>query len=55
MHSRVADAVGAVLPGVDVTVRQANTGLSQSAVTNETGQYTFPRACRSVRIGSKRR
>jgi hypothetical protein len=42
ISGRVTDASGAVLPGVDITIRQTNTGLSRSAVTNETGQYTFP-------------
>jgi carboxypeptidase family protein len=35
----VRDQSGAVLPGVEVTVTQTETGLVRSAVTNETGSY----------------
>jgi hypothetical protein len=42
ISGRVTDSSGAVLPGVDVTVTQSQTGLVRSAVTNETGQYTLP-------------
>src|SRR5205823_9481681 len=38
----VHDASGAVLPGVDVTATHADTGISRSAVTNETGFYVLP-------------
>src|SRR2546429_595349 len=37
----VKDTSGAVLPGVEVTVTQTETGLKRSAVTNETGSYTL--------------
>src|SRR5439155_1200490 len=33
---------GAVLPGVQVTATQTATGLSRSAITNETGSYVLP-------------
>src|SRR5262245_333063 len=33
------DQSGAVLPGVEVTVTQTETGISRMAVTNETGGY----------------
>src|SRR6266850_3733096 len=36
----INDSSGAVLPGVEVTVTQTNTGLSRSAVTNEAGSYS---------------
>jgi hypothetical protein len=36
------DQSGAVLPGVDVTATQTDTGISRSAVTNETGSYVLP-------------
>ena len=37
----VTDPSGAVLPGVDVTVTQTDTGLTRSVVTNETGSYSM--------------
>ena len=37
----VTDQSGAVLPGVEVTVRQTDTGLTRTAVTNETGSYVL--------------
>jgi hypothetical protein len=42
ISGRVTDASGAVLPGVDVTFTQTDTGLARSVVTNETGQYVVP-------------
>src|SRR2546426_8370620 len=38
----VKDQSGAVLPGVEVTVTQTDTGIARSAVTNETGSYVLP-------------
>jgi len=38
----VTDTSGGVLPGVDVTVTQTDTGLTRSAVTDESGNYTLP-------------
>src|SRR2546422_868111 len=35
----VKDQTGAVLPGVEVTATQTDTGFKRSAVTNETGSY----------------
>src|SRR5712692_3008516 len=37
----VRDQSGAVLPGVEVTVTQTDTGATRSAVTNETGSYVL--------------
>ena len=37
----VKDQSGAVLPGVEVSMTQAETGLMRSAVTNETGSYAM--------------
>jgi hypothetical protein len=37
----VADQSGAVLPGVEVTATQTDTGVSRSVVTNETGSYVL--------------
>jgi Carboxypeptidase regulatory-like domain len=38
----VKDQSGAVLPGVEVTATQTETGIARSAVTNETGSYILP-------------
>ena len=38
----VTDESGGVLPGVDVTVTQTDTGLTRSAVSDATGGYTLP-------------
>src|SRR3954470_2412073 len=36
------DQSGAVLPGVEVTATQTETGISRMSVTNETGSYVLP-------------
>jgi len=38
----VRDQSGAVLPGVDVTATQTNTGIVRSTVTNASGAYVLP-------------
>ncbi len=38
----VRDQSGAVLPGVEVTATQTETGISRSTITNETGTYVLP-------------
>src|SRR6185295_4301706 len=38
----VLDPSGARLPGVEVTATQTNTGVSRSAISNETGSYVLP-------------
>src|SRR5205085_5518299 len=38
----VTDQTGAVLPGVDVTATETQTGLKRSVVSNETGSYVLP-------------
>lgn len=38
----VTDASGAVLPGVSITVVNEGTGLTRTAVTNESGNYSVP-------------
>src|SRR5437867_194259 len=38
----VRDQTGAVLPGVEITATQAETGVARSTVTNETGSYALP-------------
>ena len=35
----VSDSTGAVLPGVEITVTQTDTGISRTALSNETGAY----------------
>ncbi len=37
----VQDPTGALIPGVEVTVTQTETGASRLAVTNETGSYVL--------------
>src|SRR5262245_46617141 len=38
----VADASGALIPGVEVTANNVNTGIANTTVTNETGSFAFP-------------
>ena len=38
----IQDGTGGVLPGVDVTLTNAGTGIERRTVSNETGLYTFP-------------
>src|SRR3954469_8015594 len=38
----VKDQSGAVLPGVEITATQTDTGVARTAVTNETGSYVLP-------------
>jgi hypothetical protein len=38
----VTDTSGAVIPGAPVTLRNASTGVEQTATTNESGVYNFP-------------
>src|SRR5438132_135610 len=38
----VRDQSGAVLPGVEISATQTNTGVKRTAVTNETGSYVLP-------------
>jgi Carboxypeptidase regulatory-like domain len=35
----VHDASGAVLPGVEITATQTETGIARTTITNETGFY----------------
>src|SRR6266699_2941085 len=36
-----SDAAGAVIPGVEVTATNVNTGIVSNQLTNETGTYNF--------------
>src|SRR5215468_10247342 len=38
----VSDASGALIPGVEVTAKNINTGIVATRLTNETGTYEFP-------------
>src|SRR5438093_9781 len=38
----VKDQSGAVLPGVEITATQTETGIARTTVTNETGTFTLP-------------
>src|SRR6478672_7794428 len=38
----IADESGAVIPGVEITVRNPATGLVRSAITNESGGFAVP-------------
>src|SRR6266513_2465975 len=38
----VKDQSGAVLPGVEITATQTETGISRNTVSNETGSYVLP-------------
>jgi Carboxypeptidase regulatory-like domain len=38
----VTDPTAALLPGVTVTVTNTETSVTNTAVTNESGAYTFP-------------
>ncbi len=38
---QVLDPSGAVIPGVTLTLTNANAGVSQTSTTNRTGEYTF--------------
>ena len=42
VNGTVRDQSGAVLPGVEITVTQTDTGISRNTVTDETGSYVLP-------------
>src|SRR5688572_18021325 len=42
MEGSVVDTVGAVLPGVAITIRNLETGQEREAVTNDKGLFTAP-------------
>src|SRR5262245_18551983 len=42
INRTIKDSSGAVLPGVEVTVNQTDTGLRRSTVADETGSYVLP-------------
>src|SRR5436853_7897170 len=38
----VSDASGALIPGVEVTAKNINTGITDTRLTNEAGNFVFP-------------
>jgi carboxypeptidase family protein/TonB-dependent receptor-like protein len=42
LNGTVSDASGALIPGVEVTAKNINTGITASTITNETGNFNFP-------------
>src|SRR5437762_3160329 len=42
INGTVKDPSGAVLPGVEITATQTDTGVTRKTVTNETGSYILP-------------
>src|SRR2546423_1125619 len=42
LSGTVSDVTGALIPGVEVTAKNTATGVTSTALTNETGTYRFP-------------
>src|SRR6058998_533438 len=42
LSGTVTDATGALIPGVEITATQTETGVVSTALTNESGTYQFP-------------
>lgn len=42
INGRVTDQSGAVLPGVEITATQTETGINRNAITDETGSFILP-------------
>src|SRR5438552_9888126 len=42
LSGTVVDASGALIPGVEVTAKNINTGISDTRLTNESGSFVFP-------------
>ncbi len=42
LSGTVTDATGALIPGVEITATQIETGVVSTATTNESGTYQFP-------------
>src|SRR5215470_4829462 len=42
LSGTVSDASGALIPGVEVTAKNIRTGIADTRVTNETGNFVFP-------------
>ena len=50
VNGTASDATGALIPGVEITATNVNTGIVTMAITNETGSYSLP----SLQPGSYR-
>src|SRR5437899_2559427 len=42
LSGTVSDASGALIPGVEVTAKNINTGIADTRLTNESGAFVFP-------------
>src|SRR5262245_40287895 len=42
INGSVKDQSGAVLPGVEITTTQTDTGITRSTITDETGSFVLP-------------
>src|SRR5216684_6628152 len=42
LSGTVSDASGALIPGVEVTAKNVNTGITDTRLTNEAGNFVFP-------------
>src|SRR5215468_6871131 len=42
LSGTVSDASGALIPGVEVTAKNIRTGITDTRITNETGNFVFP-------------
>src|SRR5206468_10284868 len=42
LSGTVMDATGALIPGVEISATETETGLVSTALTNESGTYQFP-------------
>ncbi|PYR83077.1 MAG: hypothetical protein DMG18_13600, partial [Acidobacteria bacterium] len=42
LSGTVADASGALIPGVEVTAKNVNTGIIDTRLSNESGNFVFP-------------
>src|SRR3989442_6490599 len=42
LSGTVADATGALIPGVEVTAKNINTGIADTRLSNESGNFVFP-------------
>src|SRR2546429_7529255 len=42
LSGTVADATGALVPGVEVTAKNINTGIADTRLSNESGAFVFP-------------
>jgi len=48
LSGTVADASGALIPGVEVTAKNVNTGIIDTRLSNESGNFVFPASSRAL-------